>query len=244
MADFQTIIFEKQNRIAFITLNRPRFLNTYNLQMRDELYQVLEAIAADDEIGAVILKGAGEKGFCAGADLSEFLTAPSPVIARDVRWERDVWGHFLNLPQPLIVALHGFVMGSGVEMTLCSDIRLATPDARFGLPETRLGLIPVAGATQTLPREVRSSAAMDILCSARVIDAREALQIGLINRIVERDRLYPLTIEMAEKIISRNARCIKQAKQAVMRGLDLSLPDGLQLERNLARLLLASPPQV
>jgi len=189
----------------------------------------------------VILQGAGEKGFCAGADLSEFLTAPSPIIAREIRWLRDVWGHFLSLPQPLIAAVHGFVMGSGVEMTLCSDIRIATEDARFGLPETRLGLIPVAGATQTLPREVGYSSAMDILYSARTIDAPEALRIGLINRIVSREKLYPLAYEMAGKIASSDPACIRRIKQSVMRGLDLNLLKGLQLERSLARLPLTSP---
>nr|QOV09054.1 Short-chain-enoyl-CoA hydratase [uncultured Dehalococcoidia bacterium] len=236
MGEFQTLLFEKQNRIASITLNRPRALNTYNLQMRDEMYQILEAIASDTEISVVVLKGTGEKGFCAGADLSEFLTAPSPIIAREIRWLRDVWGHFLKLPQPLIAAVHGFVMGSGVEMTLCSDIRIATEDARFGLPETRLGLIPVAGATQTLPREAGYSAAADILFSARTIDAPEALRIGLINRIVTREKLYPTAYEMAESIASRNPACVRRMKQAVMRGLDLNLPKGLQLERSLASL--------
>jgi enoyl-CoA hydratase/carnithine racemase len=107
MKGFQAIIYEKRQGLAHITLNRPESLNVYNLQMRDELFEVLGAIGEDPEVEVVLLKGAGEKAFCAGADLTEFLSAPSPVIARQVRWERDVWGRFLSLPQPLIAAVHG-----------------------------------------------------------------------------------------------------------------------------------------
>ena len=108
----------------------------------------------NDEIRIVIFKGAGEKAFCAGADLSEFLTAPPPVAARQARFARDIWGLFLSIPQPIIAALHGYVLGSGVEMALCSDIRIASEDVKFGLPEMQLGIIPAAGGTQTLPRTI------------------------------------------------------------------------------------------
>ena len=154
MSDFETIIYKKKEDIGYITLNRPQALNTYNLQMRDELYQVLDAIRDDPEVRAVIFSGAGEKAFCAGADLTEFLTAPSPVIARQVRWERDVWGLFLSIPQPIIAALHGYVLGDGLEIALCCDIRIASEDARFGVPEPGLGIIPAAGGTQTDHRVV------------------------------------------------------------------------------------------
>ena len=131
---FKTIVYEKKDGIAYVTLNRPEALNVYNIQMRDDLYSVLCVIRDDPDVLVVIFKGAGEKAFCAGADLSEFLTAPSPAIARQVRWERDLWGLFLSLPQPLIAALHGYVLGSGIEMALCCDIRIASNDVKFGLP--------------------------------------------------------------------------------------------------------------
>ncbi|MFA5079874.1 MAG: enoyl-CoA hydratase/isomerase family protein, partial [Dehalococcoidia bacterium] len=161
MGGFETIIFEKKGHIAFITLNRPRVLNIYNVRMRDELYEVLSAIKADSDMHVAVLKGAGEKAFCAGADLSEFLSAPAPTAARHVRWHRDVWGLFLNLPQPVIGALHGYVFGSGIEMAMCCDIRIASEDAVFGLPEVALGFIPAAGATQTVPRAVGPGHALD-----------------------------------------------------------------------------------
>src|SRR3972149_12252437 len=121
MSMFNTLLYEVEDGLAYVTLNRPQVLNIYNIQMRAALHQVLGAIRDDPEVKAVILKGAGEKAFCAGADLSEFLTAPSRVIARQARWERDVWGLFLSVPQPLIAAMHGFVLGSGIEMALCCD---------------------------------------------------------------------------------------------------------------------------
>ena len=183
MNGFEVIIYEKQNGIAYITLNRPKALNAYNVKMRDELYEILGGIKDDPEVDAVILKGAGEKAFCAGADLTEFLSAPPPVFARQARFERDVWGRFLSIEQPVIAALHGYVLGSGIEMSLCCDIRLASDDARFGLPEPGLGIIPAAGGSQTLPRTTGQAPALEILLSGRWIDAKEALKVKLVNRI-------------------------------------------------------------
>ena len=240
MSHYQTVIYEKSDNIAYITLNRPQVLNVYNVQMRDELYQILGALKDDDEVMVAILKGTGDKAFCAGADLSEFLTAPSPVIARQVRWERDLWGLFLSLPQPVIGALHGYVFGSGLEMALCCDLRLASADARFGLPETGLGIIPAAGATQTLPRAVGRARALEMLLTTRWVDAEEAYNIGLVNQVVPSAQLLTVAREMAGKIISHGHVAVRYAKQAVTRGLDLPLPGGLQLERRLAELLFST----
>ena len=236
--DFQTIIYEKKEGIGYVTLNRPQVLNVYNLQMRDELYQALSAIKDDSEVRVAIFKGAGEKAFCAGADLSEFLTAPSPVIARQVRWERDLWGLFLSLPQPLIAALHGFVLGSGIEMALCCDIRIASDDVRFGLPEVALGLIPAAGATQTLPRTIGRAKSLEALLTGKWFDAEEAYQIGLVNRLVPRKELLPTAEGIARRIISHHPQAVRYAKEAIKGGLDLSLEEGLELERQLAALSL------
>jgi enoyl-CoA hydratase/carnithine racemase len=233
MDGFEVIIFEKRDGIAYITLNRPGALNAYNIKMRDELYEVLGAIRDDDEVQVVILKGAGEKAFCAGADLTEFLTAPPPVFARQARFERDVWGRFLSVEQPVIAALHGYVLGSGIEMSLCCDIRLASEDARFGLPEPGLGIIPAAGGSQTLPRTIGQAAALEILLSGRWIDAQEALKLKLVNRVVPRAELYQAAERLAKKIMSYDARAVRAAKQAVWRGLDLTLAEGLALESHL-----------
>ncbi|MFC1870324.1 enoyl-CoA hydratase/isomerase family protein [Chloroflexota bacterium] len=234
MENIQTVIYEKSENIAYVTLNRPQALNAYNTRMRDELYQILSAIRDDDEVAVAIIRGAGDKAFCAGADLNDFLTTPSPVAARRVRRERDVWGLFLSLPQPVIGALHGFVLGSGVEIALCCDIRIAADDARFRLPEAELGIIPSAGATQTLPRAVGQARALEMLLTARWLDAREACAIGLVNRVVPRAELMTAAEEMAAKITRHNQKTVRCAKQAVVRGLDLPLAEGLALESRLA----------
>jgi len=234
MNGFETLIYEKRNYIGYVTLNRRHALNVYNIRMRDDLYQVLGAIKDDSEVRVVIFKGAGEKAFCAGADLSEFLSAPSPVVARQARFGRDVWGLFLNIPQPLIAAVHGYVLGSGVEIALCCDIRIASEDAQFGLPEVGLGIIPAAGGTQTLPRTIGIARALDMLLVNRRLSGEEAYRVGLVNRVVHKNRLLETAEEMAKKIASFDPTVVRSAKQAVMRGMDLSLSEGLELERRLA----------
>jgi enoyl-CoA hydratase len=240
MSAFEVIIYEKQDGIGYVTLNRPQALNAYNLQMRDELYQVLGAIRDDPEVGVVIFQGAGERAFCAGADLTEFLTAPSPIVARQVRWERDIWGLFLGIAKPLIAALHGYVLGSGIEIALCCDIRLASDDAQFGLPESGLGIIPAAGGSQTLPRTVGRAAALEILLSGRWVRAEEAYRLKLVNKVVSHAELLPEAERIARKIKTYNPLAVSYAKQAVIRGLDLSLEGGLELEAELGHRLLAA----
>jgi len=235
MSDFETLIYEKQDGLAHVTLNRPEVLNVYNIQMRDDLYTVLGAIADDDEVRVVILKGAGDKAFCGGADLREFLSAPPPVSARKVRFARDVWGRLLSIPQPTIAALHGYVLGSGVEIALCCDLRIASSDTQFGLPEMGLGIIPAAGGTQTLPRIIGRSRALEMLLTNRWISGQEALQFHLVNRIVAREELLATTEEIARRIASFDPLAVRCAKQAVRRGMDMSLREGLNLERILAK---------
>ena len=234
MSSFETVIFEKQAGIAYVTLNRPQVLNVYNIQMRDELYQILGAIKDDTEVMVVVFKGAGERAFCAGADLSEFLTAPSPTVARQVRWERDIWGLFISLPQPLIVALHGYVLGSGIEIALCCDIRIASGDTQFGLPEVGLGIIPAAGATQTLPRALGRARAFQMMLTGSRVSAKEALDMRLVNRVVPNDKLLPIVESLARQIALFDPVAVRSVKQAIVRGLDLSLPEGLDLEKRLA----------
>ena len=233
MSDFETIIYQKQHNIAYVTLNRPQALNAYNLRMRDELYEVLGAIKDDADVRVAVFQGAGEKAFCAGADLTEFLTAPSPLIARQVRWERDIWGLFMSLPKPLIAALHGYVLGSGIEIALCCDIRLASEDAQFGLPEPQLGIIPAAGGSQTLPRVIGGARALEVLLSGRWLKADEARRLKLVNRVLPRKELIPEAERLAGKIAGFDPAAVTNAKQAIVRGLDLSLEQGLDLEARL-----------
>ena len=234
MSDFEAVIYEKQGNIGIITLNRPKALNAYNIRMRDELYEVLEAIRDDSEVRVVILKGSGEKAFCAGADLSEFLTAPPPVFARTARFERDIWGRFSIMPIPFIAAMQGYVLGSGIEMSLYCDLRLCSEEAQFGLPEVTLGILPAAGGSQTLPRQIGPSRALDILLSGRWIKADEALRLKLVNRVLPRTELYKEALALAQRIANLDPQAVVAAKMAVNRGLDMTLAEGLELEHNLA----------
>jgi enoyl-CoA hydratase/carnithine racemase len=243
MSDFETIIYEKQGNVGYITLNRPKALNVYNIQMRDDLYQVLSAVKDDPEIKVGVLRAAGEKAFCAGADLTEFLTAPPPTIARQVRWQRDVWGLFLSIDKPMLAALHGYVFGSGIEMALCCDIRIASNDVQLGVPETGLGIIPAAGGTQTLPRTVGRGYALEMLLSGRWIIAEEALRMKLVNQLVPRDDLWPTVDQLAGEIGAQKANMLSYAKQTVTRGLDLTLEHGLELEYRLGINLLKETTQ-
>jgi enoyl-CoA hydratase/carnithine racemase len=239
LSQFEVIIYEKRDHLAYVTLNRPKALNAYNIRMRDELFEVLGAIRDDSEVRVVILRGAGDKAFCAGADLTEFLSAPPPVLARTARFERDIWKRFTEMPVPFIAVMHGYVLGSGIEMSLCCDIRLCSEDAQFGLPEVSLGIIPAAGGSQTLPRVVGQSHAMDILLSGGWLKAEEAYRIKLVNRVVPRAQLLPEAERLAEIIAGYDPAAVACAKQAVIRGLDMSLAEGLQLERRLGIYLVS-----
>ena len=238
MNGFETIIYLKKGPIAWVTLNRPGVVNVYNTTMRDDLYQVLEAVRDDPEVQGAILRGAGERAFCAGADLTEFGTAPSQTIARRVRWQRDVWGLFLGMEKPLVAALHGYVLGSGLEMALLCDIRIASEDALFGLPELALGMIPAAGATQTLPRVLGTGPALDILLTGRRFGAAEAYELGLVNRVVPRERLLDEAEALMSRILEQEQLAVRYAKRAVVQGMDLPLPQALELEARLAAQLL------
>jgi enoyl-CoA hydratase/carnithine racemase len=238
MSGFEVVIYEKQDNIAYVTLNRPGALNAYNVRMRDELFEVLGAIRDDPEVRVTILKGAGEKAFCAGADLTEFLTAPPPVFARKARFERDIWGKFLSIQKPFIAVLHGYVIGSGIEMSLCCDIRLASEDALFSLPEINLGMIPAAGGTQTLPRIVGKGSALSLLLNGGYINAVQAKHIKLVNNVLSRQDLLIEAKRLAHKIAGYNPQAVACAKQAITRGLNMSLQEGLDLENKLASSIL------
>ncbi|MBI2872126.1 MAG: enoyl-CoA hydratase/isomerase family protein [Chloroflexi bacterium] len=237
MSTFETIKYEKDGGIASITLNRPGVLNAYNMQMRDEMYQVLEAVQDDPEVAGVLLSGAGERAFCAGADLTEFGTAPSQVIARQVRWERDVWGLMASIPQPMVAALHGYVLGSGVEIAALCDLRVAAEDAVFGLPEVTLGMVPAAGGSQTLPRLVGRGVALEMLLTSRRLDAREALRVCLVHRVVPRERLMEEALGLLHRVLSHPPAAVRAIKEAVRRGADMPLAEALDLEWRLAMAL-------
>ncbi len=233
-----TIIYEKTDGVARLTLNRPAVLNALNLEMRDELWDALRAFRDDPDARVLILRGAG-KAFSAGADISDFGTAPSYVESRRARRERDVWDLLLHLPKPTIAAAHGYALGAGCEMALLCDLRIAADDASFGLPEVSLGYIPSAGGTQTLPRTIPPGVAMQMILSGDSISAKEAYLVRLVHRVVPRDDLDAAAAGWARTLAERDPRALAFAKEAVVRGLDLSLADGLALEAALGEQLRA-----
>ena len=231
----QQWLLDKVRRVvATVTLNRPGVINAFNIQMRDDLYYALEAVRDDPEVRAVLIAGSGDRGFCAGADLTEFGTAPSQTVAREVRWERDLWGLFLRMEKPLVAALHGYVIGSGVEIACLCDLRIASSDSVFRMPETALGMVPAAGGSQTLPRTIGLGPAMRMLLSNQVLDAQTALDLGLVHSVVDREDLTAAAFDLAERLAQIPPETVAAIKRAVYQGVDGPLESGLRLERRLS----------
>jgi enoyl-CoA hydratase/carnithine racemase len=230
---FENILYEKRGPVAYVTLNRPAVLNAYNVAMRDDLTQVLAAVAEDPDVQGMILAGAG-RAFCAGADIRDFGTAPSIVAAREARWERDVWGQFLRLYKPVVAVLHGYALGAGLEIALFCDIRIATTTCRLGMVEVNHGIIPAAGGTQTLPRTIKPGLALEMILGGETFTAAEALRRGFVHRVVPEDALAATAEDVLSRILANDPRAVRTAKEAILRGLDLPLAGGLRVERELA----------
>jgi enoyl-CoA hydratase/carnithine racemase len=233
---YETVSYEKRGAVAWVTLNRPAVLNAYNVRMRDELFEVFGAVRDDSELRALVLRGAG-RAFCAGADLSEFGTAPSPTIGRRIRFARDVWALLGGLAVPSVAALHGFAFGSGLELALLCDLRLAAAGTQLGLPEAGLGLIPAASGTQTLPRATRLGAALDLVLTGRRIDAGEALRLGIVSRVVSPGRLEAEAEALAAWLAALDPAAVRAVRRAVREGAELPLAEALRLEARLAAVL-------
>jgi enoyl-CoA hydratase/carnithine racemase len=232
------IPYEVRDGVARVTLNRPEVLNAINLQMRDDLWSALDAIEADDEAGVVVFRGAGDRAFSAGADISEFGTAPSYTEARRARLERDLWGRLAHFDKPLIAAVHGYALGAGCELSLLCDFRIVSEDARFGLPETHLGYVPTAGGSQTLPRTIGRGRALDMILSAEPIDAATALTYGLVHHLVPREELDSTAEALARRLLAQPQSALRMAKRLLAEGADLTLAGALDLERRLASRLI------
>jgi enoyl-CoA hydratase/carnithine racemase len=196
------VLFDVDARgVATITLNRPERLNAINLQMRDLLWTYLEACCDMPDVRVIVFRGEG-RAFSAGADISEFGTAPSVIAARRARHQRDVWGLLLNHRCATVARMHGFCFGAGLELPLCCDVRVAAEETRFGLPEVTLGYIPSAGGTQTLPRVIPPGIAAQMILSGEPIGTEEALRWGLVDRVAPLDALDAAVDEAVEKFLA------------------------------------------
>ena len=228
-----TVLYERRNAVAWITLNRPDRLNAYNVAMRDDLFAALNTAHADPEIRAIVLAGAGDS-FSTGGDVSEFGQAPSPIAARWIRFRRDVWGRLRAMPIPTLAAIHGFTVGGGLEMALLCDLAIAADNTRLCLPETSLGMIPGVAGTQTASRRLGLGWALDLNLTGRWIDADQALFIGLVAEVVPLKALNRSAHAIAAALGRLPREHAAIAKLAVWDGLNSSLADGLELERRLA----------
>jgi enoyl-CoA hydratase len=228
----QTILHEREGRVAILTVNRPEKMNALNEQVRDEMLAALAEIAADDGAGVVVVTGAGEKAFIAGADIGEFA-GRTPFDQRHAMRSPRIFDVMAAFGKPVIAMINGFCLGGGCELALSCDIRIASDKARFGQPEINLGLIPGGGGTQRLPRQVGLGHAMRLILTGEMIGAAEAREIGLVEQIVPAAELRAATLELAGKIASKSPLTVRVAKEAVRTSQRLSIEDGIAYERDL-----------
>jgi enoyl-CoA hydratase len=233
---YETILYEKQPRIGYVTLNRPNVLNAQSPAMFDELARVFGEIKRDAEVGVVILTGAGDRAFCAGADINflKALAQLTPIAAKDfVGKNRLAFGAIEDLGKPVIAAVNGYALGGGCELAMACHIRIASESARFGQPEINLGLFPGAGGTQRLPRLLGKGPALEMMLTGEAISALEAHRLGLVNKVVPAVELMPTAEKLAQQILSKAPLAVALILEAVQHGLDMTLSEGLQLEENL-----------
>ena len=237
---FDTLSFQVDQGIAVITFNRPKALNAINRTLLGEFASALDQVAGDEDIRVVILTGAGEKSFVAGADIGElagFSALQAKTFSRD---GHAVIARLQELPAAVIAAVNGFALGGGCEIALACDFIYAAETARFGLPEINLGLIPGFGGTQRLPRAVGPALAKELLFTGRMIDAAEAARVGLVNRVCPAATLMEETLKTARDIAGKGRVALRAAKQAVNHGLYVDLETGCRIEVDAFALTLAS----
>ena len=228
--------FEKREHIALITLDRPEALNAFDIELSREIAETWIAFRDDSELWVGIVTGAGNKSFSTGADLrslGEFYRSMTPLQRRNRAESQPGLGGItrnLELWKPIIAAVNGYCLAGGLELALACDIRIASENAQFGLTETSRGIIPGAGGTQRLPRLVPVSIALEMILTAKRINAAEAYRIGLVNAVVSQAELMNAAVEMANRICENAPLAVQTAKMAVRKGLDVTLEEGLRLE--------------
>jgi enoyl-CoA hydratase len=237
---YETLLYEIRAGVAYITVNRPQKLNALNQKAVQELADCFERIGDAAEVRGVILTGAGEKAFIAGADISE-LAALTPVEARETALRgQALMNNIEDLGKPVVAAVNGFALGGGCELAMACTLRIASDNARFGQPEVRLGIIPGYAGTQRLPRLVGKGRALEIILGGEPISAQEAWRIGLANQVVSLSELMPAAEKALQKILANGPVAVRYALDAVNHGLEMAEADGEQLEANLFGLCCAT----
>ena len=226
------MLVDQQDGVVTLTMNRPQAMNSVTFEMLDVFRRTVDELAFRTDVRVVIITGAGNKAFSAGADLKERATLNPDQVKQWVLTIRNLFTAVEALPQPVIAAINGFAFGGGTELALASDIRIAAETATLGLTETRLGVIPAAGGTQRLPRLIGAGKAKELIYCARRIGAVEALEIGLVNKVCPLEKLMEESREMAAEICKAPPVAITQAKHAINNGLQTDLNTGLSMESN------------
>jgi len=237
---YENLLYEKRDGIAWITFNRPKVLNALNRKTMEELGEILSAAREEDATRVLILTGAGEKAFVAGADIGE-LAQRTPVDGKEFSlFGQGVIRRLETIGKPSIAAINGFALGGGCELALACSIRLASKTARLGQPEVKLGIIPGYGGSQRLARLCGKGVAHELCLSGEMISADEALRIGLVNHVYEPAELLPAAEALAKKIIANAPLAVKYAMEAVERGMEMPQEEGLFLEATLFGLCCAT----
>src|SRR5213594_843541 len=241
---YETIVYQVDDHVATVTLNRPEVHNAMNDVMRRELTRCFDGLVAADDVKVVVVTGAGEKAFSAGADIREFVAPLVPVQFREHRRRVDFRQAMDRCPQPILAAINGFAFGGGLELALACDIRVAAASAQMGLTEINLAIIPGGGGTQRLPRLVGRSKALEMILTGARIDARESLRIGLVERMVPATEVLSASLALARTLAERAPVALRYAKEAVVKGLELPLAEGVRLENDLATLLRTTEDRI
>lgn len=232
MPDYQTITVEKRGKVAILTVNRPDKLNALNNQVHAEGVAALDGLRKDDAVRVLVITGAGEKSFIAGADISEF-EGQTPVTQRNSFHERSLFNSIDTFPKPVIAMVNGFCLGGGNELAMACDIRMASENAKFSQPEINLGIMCGGGGTQRLPRLVGEGRAMEMALTGDMIDAATAEKFGLVNHVYPADQLEAETMKLAEKIAEKAPIALQLSKEAVKFASRSNLDEGLRREVDL-----------
>jgi enoyl-CoA hydratase len=229
MSDYKTILLEVSDRTATLTVSRPEVRNALSKETVEEIHAALRELAVRDDVGVLILTGAGEKAFVAGADIREIRQRGKREALEAIN--QELFSAVENFPFPVIAAVGGYALGGGFELALACDLRVASEEARFGFPETNLGIMPAAGGTQRLPRHIGWGKAKELILTGEIVDAREAERLGLVSKVVQRQELLGAARALAAKILSRGPLAVRLAKLSLNVAARAGLDAGLQVER-------------
>lgn len=226
----EVVKFKKEEGILFLTISRVEAMNALNKEVLYSLKELFEKAREDEEVKGVILTGEGEKAFVAGADIKEFSNYTPFQALKMSQFGQELFSKIENFPKPVLAAVNGFALGGGCELAMACHIRIASKNAKFGQPEVSLGIIPGYGGTQRLPRFIGLGRALELILTGKMIDAEEALRIGLVNKVVEQNELIEETKKILKQIIEKAPLAIELALKTVISGKEMELEDGLKLE--------------